>query len=139
MIDMKFPAIRKARWRITPILVFLALAVVTAAGKTRGNKRLVAYVVPATGSGAADSKPEPALVEELRGFLGGKLPDYMVPASFMFLEALPLSANGKVDRKALPEPDSADVKAAVDHVGPRITMTSRPSRSASSRPASRCP
>ena len=61
-----------------------------------GDKRLVAYVVP---------NSEQAFVpSELRRFLKAKLPDYMVPSSFVMLDALPLTPNGKVDRKALPAP-----------------------------------
>lgn len=61
-----------------------------------GNMRLVGYVVP---------KPEqkPA-VESLRRYVGEKLPDYMVPAVFVILKALPLTHNEKIDRRALPEP-----------------------------------
>ncbi|GLY50357.1 non-ribosomal peptide synthetase [Lentzea sp. NBRC 102530] len=64
-----------------------------------GGKRLVAYLVPADPARA----PEPA---ELAAFAGRTLPDYMVPAAFVLLDALPLSANGKVDRAALPEPSA---------------------------------
>ncbi|WP_442935876.1 amino acid adenylation domain-containing protein [Nostoc sp.] len=64
-----------------------------------GNKRLVAYVVPKT-----EQSPTAA---ELRRFLKQKLPDYMIPSAFVQLEALPLTANGKVDRRALPVPDTA--------------------------------
>jgi amino acid adenylation domain-containing protein/non-ribosomal peptide synthase protein (TIGR01720 family) len=59
-----------------------------------GNKQLVAYVV----AGGMVTKAQ------LRDALGEKLPQYMVPANFVMLDALPLSPNGKVDRKALPEP-----------------------------------
>ncbi|MEH2177512.1 non-ribosomal peptide synthetase [Nostoc sp.] len=62
-----------------------------------GDQRLIAYVVP---------KPESpdTNVGNLRRFLKQKLPDYMIPSRFVQLSALPLTANGKVDRKALPAP-----------------------------------
>src|SRR5262249_48881643 len=60
-----------------------------------GGRRIVAYVV-----GGADAN-------ELRAHLRRSLPDYMLPAAFVALDALPLSPNGKVDRAALPAPDPA--------------------------------
>ncbi|MEG5063358.1 amino acid adenylation domain-containing protein [Microcoleus sp. B3-A4] len=74
-------------------------SIVTAFGEKHSQKRLVAYIVPQQNAAPA--------VEELRLLLSEKLPDYMVPSAFIILEALPLSANGKVNRKALPEPDAA--------------------------------
>ena len=64
---------------------------------TPGNKRLVAYVA---------SKPELNLtIEDLRETLKQQLPDYMIPSCFVQLEEFPLTANGKVDRRALPRPE----------------------------------
>jgi len=62
-----------------------------------GDQKLVAYVVLRPDAKASDS--------ELRACLGARLPDYMVPSLFLFLEAFPLLPNGKVDRAALPRPD----------------------------------
>jgi amino acid adenylation domain-containing protein/FkbM family methyltransferase len=59
------------------------------------------------------------LVPELRQYLGETLPDYMVPSAVMVLDALPLTANGKVDRKALPEAESLQTVAEHDFVAPR--------------------
>ncbi len=68
---------------------------VSSTSDSANTKQLVAYVV------AGRTAPK---TDELRVFLRQHLPDYMVPGAFVFLEALPLSANGKVDRKALPRP-----------------------------------
>jgi amino acid adenylation domain-containing protein len=75
-----------------------------------GNKRLIAYIV---------APSETTLTTgELHVFLKEKLPDYMVPAAFVLLEALPLTINGKVDRRSLPEPDTARPDLAFDFVAP---------------------
>jgi amino acid adenylation domain-containing protein len=63
-----------------------------------GDKRLVAYAIPQTAQSAQ--------VGELRQFLKEKLPDYMVPNAIVILESLPLTPSGKIDRRALPAPDS---------------------------------
>jgi len=75
-------------------------AVVQAVGEDRGQKRLVAYVISEEDAFPADNLP----AEELKDFLRTTLPDYMVPRVWFQLEALPLTANGKVDRKALAPP-----------------------------------
>jgi amino acid adenylation domain-containing protein len=83
----------------------VAHAVVMVREDQPGERRLVAYVVPAAGGTS---------VAELRAALQEKLPDYMVPASFVYLERLPLTPNGKVDRRALPPPASEE---AADEAG----------------------
>ncbi|MFT3764376.1 MAG: amino acid adenylation domain-containing protein [Minicystis sp.] len=75
-------------------------AVVVARDEGVGDKRLVAYLVCHEG-------PKPT-VGELRSFLKEKLPEYMVPAAFVLLDALPLTASGKIDRRALPAPEEGE-------------------------------
>ncbi|MGW6951326.1 amino acid adenylation domain-containing protein [Streptomyces xanthophaeus] len=74
-----------------------------------GHQRLVGYAV--AGEGAGERPTE----QQLRGALAGTLPEYMVPARIVVLDAFPLSPNGKLDRGALPEPATE----AVGHVEPR--------------------
>ncbi|QEU97848.1 non-ribosomal peptide synthetase [Streptomyces kanamyceticus] len=79
----------------------VAQAVVTA----HEGHRLVGYVVPAAAAGAPSSPGE--LGASLREFARTRLPEFMVPAAYVTLDAMPLTPNGKLDRAALPEPDFA--------------------------------
>jgi acyl-CoA synthetase (AMP-forming)/AMP-acid ligase II/acyl carrier protein len=74
-------------------------AVVTAVGEAKGHKRLVAWWV------ARETHRRAVEPAELRAWLESRLPDYMVPHLYVPLESLPLTANGKVDRKSLPAPE----------------------------------
>ncbi|MFL6211453.1 MAG: MupA/Atu3671 family FMN-dependent luciferase-like monooxygenase [Pyrinomonadaceae bacterium] len=88
----------------------VAQAVVTAHAEAGDDKRLVAYVV--------GREAEALNVNELRAALRDRLPEYMTPAVFVRLDALPLSANGKVDLKALPAPDPARPELDAAFVAP---------------------
>jgi acyl carrier protein len=85
-------------------------AVVVAREDITGEKCLVAYLVP--------EQPAPG-VSELRVFLQQRLPDFMVPSAFVVLEELPLSPNGKVDRRLLPPPVGEPSDSGESFVAPR--------------------
>ncbi|HEX7333556.1 MAG TPA: amino acid adenylation domain-containing protein [Pyrinomonadaceae bacterium] len=78
------------------------------------NTRLIAYVVLEEGVEATSS--------ELLSFLQEKLPSYMLPAAFITIKEIPLTANGKVDRRALPVPDEIEVEMGADFIAPRNDM-----------------
>jgi nonribosomal peptide synthetase DhbF len=96
-------------FRVEPAEVESALArhpdverVALAAQERRGSRILVAYVVARSGSG------EPAAIKaSLRALVEASLPEFMTPSAYVLLDALPLTANGKLDRAALPSPESA--------------------------------
>jgi aspartate racemase len=94
----------------------VAEAVVVAREDGHGAKSLIAYLVPAKES------PKSA---ELRSFLKEKLPDFMVPFAFVTLEAMPLTPNGKVDRKVLPSPHPDELAADEKLVGPKDALESQ--------------
>ncbi|HSK75700.1 MAG TPA: non-ribosomal peptide synthase/polyketide synthase [Thermoanaerobaculia bacterium] len=87
-------------------------AAVVVAREDSGVKRLVAYVVPCEGAEAPSAG-------ELRAALSGTLPEFMVPAVFVKLDRFPLLANGKVDRKALPAPETVSPRGTWEHTAPR--------------------
>jgi aspartate racemase len=93
------------------------MAVVAVREDGRGEKTLVAYFVPA-------KEPAPTS-NELRGFLQDRLPDHMLPSSFVKLDTMPLTPNGKVDRRALPEPSAADSAAAENLTAPKDALESQ--------------
>ncbi|MGH9761161.1 MAG: condensation domain-containing protein, partial [Blastocatellia bacterium] len=82
-----------------------------------GEKRLFAYVV-------LDGDND-VTANDLRKHLGEELPDYMIPASFVMLDAFPLTANGKIDLAALPAPDGARPRIIGREVGPRTELEDR--------------
>jgi amino acid adenylation domain-containing protein len=84
-------------------------AAVRAVEDGTGTARLVAYAVTRS----------PVAGEELHAFLAESLPDYMIPSAFVSLDALPLTASGKVDRLALPDPGSLDADREASYVAPR--------------------
>ncbi len=79
-----------------------------------GSKRLVAYLV-------AKTNPAPS-VQELRESLGNSLPEYMLPSAWVFLDKLPLTATGKVDRLKLPKPTSGQTGSSGEFVSSRDAL-----------------
>jgi len=112
-------------YRIEPAEIVRALdehpaveaSAVIARENGQGDKRLVAYVVC-----AASSTPKHA---ELRNFLASRIPEYMIPSTFVSIDELPLNASGKVDRAKLPAEDSANVLRDSVFVAPRTPIEER--------------
>lgn len=82
--------------------------VVVAKELEKGNNELVSYVIA----------KEDENVSSLRAFLSDRLPDYMVPSYYVQLEEFPLTANGKIDKKALPDPTRIQMASATKYVAP---------------------
>ncbi|WP_315863871.1 non-ribosomal peptide synthetase [Crinalium epipsammum] len=111
-------------------------AVVVAIEDIPGEKRLVAYFVlnvemlDKTSLHNDNAKSTPPIhplirggkLRELREFLKQKLPGYMIPSDFVMLDTLPLTQNGKVDRKALPQPDFSNFNLHEDYIAPRTSV-----------------
>ncbi|HEV1993705.1 MAG TPA: amino acid adenylation domain-containing protein [Candidatus Acidoferrum sp.] len=117
--------IKIAGYRIEPDEIVLTLekhpdiqaSCVIAREDAPDSKKLVAYLV---------AKPAAQLTEsKLRGFLQQKLPPYMVPSVFVLLDMLPITPNGKVDRAALPAPESANMLRDAAVVAPRTPIEQR--------------
>jgi amino acid adenylation domain-containing protein len=89
-------------------------SVVIAREDPSGDKRLIAYVVSTLGAAPP--------VGELRSFLKSKLPEYMMPSTFVMLDRLPLTPNGKVDRRALPTPEWDRPELAEGFAAPRTPV-----------------
>jgi acyl carrier protein len=91
-------------------------AVVIVREDVPGEKRLVGYIVP---------ESQPPTTGELHSFLKEKLPAYMLPAAFVFLDALPVTANGKLNRRALPAPDAARPALSASYLAPATELERR--------------
>jgi amino acid adenylation domain-containing protein len=102
-----------------PILQFSGIkqVLVVAREDSTGDKRLIAYIIPADGR---EFQPIP-----LRNFLALKLPQYLVPSAFVLLNEFPLTFNGKIDRKALPEPSLVNTQLVSVSDGPQDNVEYR--------------
>ena len=117
--------IKLAGYRIEPNEIVHALqshpaiqsACVIAREDTPGAKKLVGYVVSKLGPRCTES--------ELRQFLQQRLPAYMIPAAFVLLERMPVNSNGKVDRSALPAPQSGNTLRDTPLIAPRTVLEDR--------------
>ncbi len=92
----------------------LVRVVATVREEVPGEPRLIAYVVP--------RKERQTTPGELRGFLQSRLPAFMLPSAFVFLEALPLTPSGKIDRNALPAPDGSRPELETVFVEPETAV-----------------
>jgi tyrocidine synthetase-3 len=96
---------------------YIKEVVVLAREKEGGSHYLCAYFVPGNSDGSFDHAHS-FTVSELREYLLQQLPDYMIPAYFIQLQQLPVTPNGKIDRKALPEPDESTIETGREYAPP---------------------
>jgi len=96
---------------------------VVIAHKTASGQQLLAYVVGTDAGLATNSERQVALREQIKAGLKRTLPDYMLPSLILFLAQLPLSPNGKLDRKALPAPEAQQLQQA--YLAPQSDMEQR--------------
>ncbi|HKV37621.1 MAG TPA: amino acid adenylation domain-containing protein, partial [Blastocatellia bacterium] len=89
-------------------------AIVTAPETPGSLRRLVAYFV--------EKSPGSASTSQLRQYLREKLPDHMIPAAFVVLDRMPLTRNGKTDRRALPAPETTHAVPSLGHIAPRTEL-----------------
>jgi acyl carrier protein len=89
-------------------------ALVLAREDTTGEKRLLAYIIT-----TRDCRPS---TSELRGFLSERLPENMIPSGFLFLDAFPITASGKVDRQALPAPEGVRADLTTLYAAPQTEL-----------------
>jgi thioesterase domain-containing protein/acyl carrier protein len=100
-------------------------AVVAAREEQAGDKRLVAYLVAETKAEAeaeTGTEQNAPTSSQLRSYLKERLPEYMIPASFVLLDSLPLTPNGKLDRRALPFPVLTPQELRRSFIAPRDTL-----------------
>lgn len=88
----------------------IAQCAVVARAEASGDKRIVAYVTAST---------QPPSAGDLRSYLKHELPDYMIPSAFVLLQSLPLTANGKIDYRALPAPEADQMESGDEFIAPR--------------------
>lgn len=86
----------------------------------KGEKALVAYLIPASEQTRGELTPD-----KLRSFLREKLPDYMIPSAFIVMDEFPKTPNGKIDRKALPLPENSRLRTGTDYAAPANSIEKR--------------
>jgi polyketide synthase PksJ len=96
-------------------------AAVIARTDDQGNAHLYGYYVPGP-SPAAPGKETMLTVSEIRKYLSGELPEYMIPSYYIELQQMPLTPNGKVDRQRLPEPESIRPQLGVTYIAPATNI-----------------
>jgi acyl carrier protein len=90
-------------------------AVVTVREDTSGDKRLIAYYT-------SNRKADPPLAKRLRALISKTLPEFMVPAAYVLLDAMPLTAHGKLDRRALPAPTVENIATTAEYIAARTPL-----------------